>query len=138
MAKEKNKTRRVAKAESELQDLMAKAVTRGEKLKNTLTKIVSSTKLDAGHPAQTLLKALDKTLGKLRHHGEPELTSNVPAKVRKPKDETAAKVATPLVASAKRPSRVKASAKMPRTSRASEVIPHSAATAEEIPAAQSE
>jgi hypothetical protein len=138
MAKDKTKTKKLAKAETELQDLMAKAVTRGEKLKNTLTKIVGQTKLDPGHPAQTLLKTLNKTLGKLRNHGEPEVASDVPAKARKPKDETAAKVDTPQVASEKRPSRVKASAKTPRTSRVSKVIPDSAATAEEIPAVQSE
>jgi hypothetical protein len=118
--------------------MMATAVTRGEKLKNTLTKIVGQTKLDAGHPAQTLLKALDKTLGKLRNHGEPEVASDVPTKARKPKEETAAKVDTPPVASAKRPSRVKASAKPPRTSRASKDIPDSAATAQEFPSAKSE
>jgi hypothetical protein len=136
MAKDKTKTRKVAKAESELQDLMAKAVTRGEKLKNTLTKIVGQTKLDAGHPAQTLLKALDKSLGRLRHHGEPEVASDVPAKARKPKDETAAKVDTPKVASAKRPSKAKTPGRTPRTSRASKVTPDIAGTAEETPAVQ--
>jgi NAD+--asparagine ADP-ribosyltransferase len=132
----KDKTRKAAKAESELQDLVDKAVTRGEKLKNTLTKIVGQTTLDAGHPAQTLLKALDKTLGKLRHHGEPEVASDARAKAKKPKGEKAAEVDTPPVAPAKRPSKAKTPGRTPRTSRASKVTPDIAGTAVEAPAVQ--
>jgi hypothetical protein len=59
--KTKSKTKK-AEPQSELRGLMEKAVARGEKLRKTLTKIVVQTKLDVSHPAQTLLKALDKTL----------------------------------------------------------------------------
>ena len=139
MAKDKTKTKtKKAKPEGELHGLMEKAVARGEKLRNTLTKIVGQTKLDAGHPAQTLLKALDKTLGKLRSDGEPEVASDALVKVRKTRKKSADKASEPPAASAKRPSKARASATTARTSRAGKAAPKVAAKAEEAPAAQTE
>ena len=137
MAKDKTKTKK-AKPESELQNLMEKAVTRGEKLRNTLTKIVGQTKLGAGHPAQTLLKALDKTLGKLRSDGEPEVAWDALVKVRKTRKKSADKANEPPAASAKRPSKARTTATTPRTSRARKAVPEVATKAEEAPAAQAE
>jgi predicted phage gp36 major capsid-like protein len=66
----KPKAKKAATADGDPGDLIAKAQRRGEKLKNTLTRIVTQTELDRGHPAHVLLKALDKSLSKLREHGE--------------------------------------------------------------------
>jgi hypothetical protein len=66
----KPKAKKAATAKSDPGDLIAKAQRRGEKLKNTLTQIVTQTELDRGHPAHTLLTALEKSLSKLRDHGE--------------------------------------------------------------------
>jgi hypothetical protein len=71
-AKKGGKPKKVAKAESELQELMAKAVRRGDKLSRTLAQIVTRTKLDSSHPVHALLKALDKNMSKLRLHGEAQ------------------------------------------------------------------
>ena len=137
MAKDKTKTRK-AKPESELQGLIEKAVTRGEKLRKTLTKIVGQTKLDASHPAQTLLKALDKTLSKLRPDGEPEMASDAPVKITKVSRKAADKADEAPVPSPGRSSKAKASATSPRTSRFGKAAPDVAAKAEEAPAAQAE
>lgn len=64
-AKKDEKAKKAAKAETELQDLTAKALRRGDKLAKTLNRIVAHTALDASHPIQALLKALDKGLAKL-------------------------------------------------------------------------
>jgi len=71
-AKKSGKPKKAAKAESELQELMAKAVRRGDKLSKTLTQIATQTKLDPSHPVHALLKAIDKNMGKLRLHGEAQ------------------------------------------------------------------
>jgi hypothetical protein len=81
-AKKGNKPKKAAKAESELQELMAKAVRRGDKLGRTLTQIVTRTKLDSSHPVHTLLKALDKNISKLRLHGEAQEQRDGAAKVK--------------------------------------------------------
>ena len=83
------RAKKAAKAESKLRDLMAKAHQRGDKLKKTLTRIAAQTELDPGHPAHTLLKALDKSLGKLRAQGEAEEQPNGPAKAAKRKADGA-------------------------------------------------
>jgi hypothetical protein len=80
-AKKDGKSKKAAKAESELQELMAKAVRRGDKLSRTLAQIVTQTKLDPSHPAHALLKALDKNLSKLRLHGEAHEQRDGTAKV---------------------------------------------------------
>ena len=82
-AKKDGKPKKAAKAESELQELLAKAVRRGDKLNRTLTQIVTQTKLDSSHPAYTLLKALDKNMSKLRLHGEAQEQGNGAAKPTK-------------------------------------------------------
>jgi hypothetical protein len=46
------KTKKAAKADGDLKDLIAKAQRRGDKLKRTLTQIVAQTELDQAHPAQ--------------------------------------------------------------------------------------
>ena len=71
-AKKGGKPKKAAKAESEAQELMAKAVRRGDKLSRTLTQIVTQTKLDPSHPVHVLLKALDQNISKLRLHGEAQ------------------------------------------------------------------
>ncbi|ANY81280.1 hypothetical protein BB934_26210 [Microvirga ossetica] len=121
MAKDKTKK---AKPDSELPGLMEKAVARGEKLRKTLTKIAGQAKLDAGHPAQTLLKALDKTLGKLRSDGEPEVEAGAPVKITKVSKKAADKADEPPTT--------------PRTSRTRKAAPEVAAKAEKAPAAQAE
>ncbi len=92
--------------------------------------------MDAGHPAQTLLNTLEKTLGKLRPHGETELKPNEaekPKRVRKIK-------AGPVEASEKEPraaSKRVAAAKAPRktrTPRAKRAVPDIAPGAGEAPA----
>jgi hypothetical protein len=84
-AKKGGKPKKAAKAESELQDLMAKAVRRGDKLSRTLTQIVTRTKLDSSHPVHALLKVLDKNMSKLRPHGEAQDQRDDAAKVTKRK-----------------------------------------------------
>jgi hypothetical protein len=87
-AKKGGKPKKAAKAESELRELMAKAVRRSDKLSTTLTQIVSQTKLDPSHPAHALLKALDKGMSKLRLHGEAQEQRSGDAKVTKRKATT--------------------------------------------------
>jgi hypothetical protein len=87
-AKKGSKPKKAAKAESEVQELMAKAVRRGDKLNRTLTQIVSKTKLDPSHPVHALLKALDKGMSKLRHHGEAQEQSGGSAKTANRKATT--------------------------------------------------
>ena len=84
-AKKDGKSKKAAKAESELQELMAKAIRRGDKLSRTLTQIVTQTKLDPSHPVHALLKALDKNMSKLRLHGEAQEQRDGAAKVTKRK-----------------------------------------------------
>jgi hypothetical protein len=135
--KTKAKTKKV-KPEGEVQGLIEKAVARGEKLRKTLTKIVDQTKLDAGHPAQTLLKALDKTLGKLRSDGEPEAASAAPVKIRKVSKKAADNASAMPEVPAKRSSRARASATTSRTSRTRKAGPEVSVKADEAPAAQAE
>ncbi|MBQ0820979.1 hypothetical protein KBI52_12255 [Microvirga sp. HBU67558] len=66
----KTKAAKATKANKDPKDLMAKAQRRGEKLHRTLSQIIAQTKLDKGHPAHVLLKALEKSLGRLHDHGE--------------------------------------------------------------------
>jgi SOS-response transcriptional repressor LexA len=87
-AKKSGKPKKAAKAESELQELIAKAVRRGDKLGRTLTQIVTQTKLDSSHPVHTLLKALDKNISKLRLHGEAPEQRGDAAKVPERKTTT--------------------------------------------------
>ena len=84
-ARKDGKSKKAAKAESELQELMAKAIRRGDKLSRTLTQIVTQTKLDPSHPVHALLKALDKNMSKLRLHGEAQEQRDGAAKVTKRK-----------------------------------------------------
>lgn len=84
-AKKDRKSKKAAKVESELQELMAKAVRRGDKLGRTLSQIVTQTKLDPSHPVHALLKALDKNLSKLRLHGEAQEQRDGPATVTRRK-----------------------------------------------------
>lgn len=95
-AKKGGKPKKAAKAESELHELMAKAVRRGDKLSRTLTQIVTQTKLDPGHPVHVLLKALDKNMSKLRPHGEAREQRDGATKVTKGK--TTAEPAPPAPA----------------------------------------
>jgi hypothetical protein len=87
-ARKGGKPKKVAKAdkaESELQELMAKATRRGDKLSRTLIQIVTQTKLDPSHPVHALLKALDKNMSKLRLHGEVQEKRDGAANVTKRK-----------------------------------------------------
>jgi hypothetical protein len=84
-ARKDGKSKKAAKAESELQELMAKAIRRGDKLSRTLTQIITQTKLDPSHPVHALLKALDKNMSKLRLHGEAQEQRDGAAKVTKRK-----------------------------------------------------
>jgi hypothetical protein len=87
-AKKGGESKKAAKAESELQELMAKAVRRGDKLSRTLAQIVTRTKLDSSHPVHALLKALDKNMSKLRPHGEAQEQRDGATKVTKGKTPT--------------------------------------------------
>ena len=114
-AKKGGKPKKAAKAESEAQELMAKAVRRGDKLSRTLTQIVTQTKLDPSHPVHVLLKALDQNISKLRLHGEAQEQRSGAAKVAKRKPS---KAPTPIVsassdraAEASRPARARRSKK---------------------------
>jgi hypothetical protein len=84
-ARKGGKPKKVAKAESKLQELMAKATRRGDKLSRTLTQIVTQTQLDPSHPVHALLKALDKNMSKLRLHGEAQEQRDGAANVTKRK-----------------------------------------------------
>jgi hypothetical protein len=105
------KAKKAAKAESELRDLTLKAIRRGDKLTRTLTQIVAQTKLDPSHPVHVLLKALEKGISKLRHHGETRERPNDTAKTGKQKAVTAASPASATepagVAKASRPVRAR-------------------------------
>ena len=89
-AKKDRKAKKAAKAETELQELTAKAQRRGDKLARTLNRIVAHTALDSSHPIQALLKALDRGLAKLRQpDGAPEKPQSKAAKAKKPKADKA-------------------------------------------------
>ena len=117
-----------AKADSNLRDLTAKAQRRGKKLQRTLTQIVAQTELDQGHPAHVLLKALEKNLSKLRHHGEAHERPDGVKGAKKAKAVKAEKPAAPTHSSS--------AAKAPRPARSPRAKKDVSVVTEEPPASK--